>query len=194
MQLRPRLCLCVPPALLLAALAGCAPDPPDEQEILASAASLPKPQPGLYRSTTRLTAYDLPLASPQEAAAMRERFATLEPAVATSCLTPRQAEEGWVTLVRSLGEGTCQVERFTADGEGMQASVACQAPGGGTSRMAMTGTAGTTSSTMEIRIVQQGEAIPGGEQTISMAIASQRVGDCPAEPPAAPQVGPAPDG
>nr|WP_237438215.1 DUF3617 family protein [Alteraurantiacibacter buctensis] len=155
---------------------------------------MPKPQPGLYRSTTRLTAYDLPLASPQEAAAMRERFATLEPAVATSCLTPRQAEEGWVTLVRSLGEGTCQVERFTADGEGMQASVACQAPGGGTSRMAMTGTAGTTSSTMEIRIVQQGEAIPGGEQTISMAIASQRVGDCPAEPPAAPQVGPAPDG
>lgn len=184
----------IPSVLLLAALAGCAPDPPDEQDILANAASLPRPQPGLYRSTTQLTAYDLPLASPQEAAAMRERFATLEPATAETCLTPEQAEEGWVTLVRSLGEGACQVERFAADGEGMQASVSCTAPGGGTSRMAMTGTAGTTSSTMEIRIVQQGPAIPGGEQTISMAIASQRVGDCPAEPPAAPPVSLPPDG
>lgn len=193
MFLSPRLCL-VPPALLLAALAGCAPDPPDEQEILASAAGLPRPQPGLYRTTTRLTAYDLPLASPQEAAAMRERFATLEPATAETCLTAAQADEGWVTLVRSLGEGACRVDRFSADGAAMEATVSCEAPGGGTSRMAMTGTAGATSSTMEIRIVQQGAAIPGGEQTIAMAIASQRVGECPAEPPAAPPVESVPGG
>jgi hypothetical protein len=191
--LNARLCL-VPPALLLAALAGCAPDPPDEQDILASAASLPRPQPGLYRSTTRLIAYDLPLASPQEAAAMRERFAALEPTTAETCLTPEQAAEGWVTLVRSLGEGACQVDSFSADGEGMQASVSCTAPGGGTSRMAMTGTAATTSSTMDIRIVQQGPAIPGGEQTIAMAIANERVGECPAEPPATPPVEAVPGG
>lgn len=178
MHLGPRLSL-IPPALLLAALAGCAPDPPDEQEILASAASLPRPQPGLYRSTTRLTAYDLPLASPQDAAAMHERFAALEPATATTCLTAQQAQEGWVTLVRSLGEGACRVDSFSADGEGMEAAVSCTAPGGATSRMAMTGSASTTSSTMAIRIVQHGAAIPGGEQTMALAITSQRVGDCP---------------
>lgn len=182
MQLGARLSLGLP-ALLLAALAGCAPDPPDGQDILASAANLPKPQPGLYRSTTRLTAYDLPRASPQEAAAMRQRFALLEPATAESCLTPQLAEDGWVAVVRSLGEGTCEVERFAADGAGMQATVACAAPGGGTSRLVMTGTASTSSSSMDIGIVQQGPAIPGGEQVISMAITSQRVGDCPAEPP-----------
>ncbi len=180
MQLRARLVL-VTSALVLAALAGCTPDPPDEQDILASADQLPDPQPGLYRSTTQVTGYDLPLANPQEAAAMRERFENLPPTTGEQCLTPAEAAEGWIVLVRSLNEGACQIEQFAADESTMEAMVACSAPDGTTSRMAMTGTATATNSTMDLHIVQHGPAIPGGEQTIAMTVASERIGDCPAE-------------
>ena len=171
-------------AAFASAVAACTPDPLGEDEILASAQSLPAPQPGLYRSTTRLTEYDLPLASPQEAAAMRARLDGMAPAVAEHCLSSAEAAEGWLELVEGLNEGTCRIERFSAESGEMAASVACVGPGEMTSRMALTGTATTTSSAMDLRIVQQGPAIPGGEQTIAMAITSERVGDCLAPAPA----------
>lgn len=185
MRVRPAHQLILLPALVCA-LAACTPDPPAEDEILASAQSLPEPQPGLYRSTTRLTDYDLPLASPQEAAAMRARLDGMAASVAEHCLTAAEAEDGWLALVRGLNEGSCQIERFSADDGGMEASVACTGPGEMTSRMAMTGTASTTASSMVLRIVQNGPAIPGGEQTIAMSVASERIGECPATAPPPP--------
>lgn len=181
-------------AALASALAACTPEPPGEDEILASAQSLPTSQPGLYRSTTRLTEYDLPLASPQEATAMRARLDGMAPSVAEHCLSAAEAEEGWLALVEGLNEGTCRIERFTADGGEMAASVACSGPGEMTSRMALTGTATTTSSAMDLRIVQQGPAIPGGEQTIAMAVTSERVGECTAPAPGSPGASPAAGG
>ena len=173
----------LPLAMPLALLAACAPDPPDDAEVLASSAELPAPQPGLYRSTTRLTSYDLPLAAPQEAAAMRERMAAVAPSHAEHCLTPEEAAGGWRSLVAALNEGSCHLERFaTTDGR-LDALVACTAPGPITTRMAVTGTATATSSQMTMRINQQGDAIPGGEQVLEMAVESQRVGDCPAATP-----------
>ncbi|MEO5706502.1 MAG: DUF3617 domain-containing protein [Alteraurantiacibacter sp.] len=164
-------------------MAACTPDPPGEDQILASAASLPAPQPGLYRSTTRLTDYDLPQASPQEAAAMRARLGGVAPSVAEHCLTAADAEEGWLALVRGLNEGSCQIEQFSADGGEMAATVACSGPGDTTSRMAMTGTASAAASRMDLHIVQHGPAIPGGEQTIAMTVTNERIGECAAPAP-----------
>jgi uncharacterized protein (DUF885 family) len=170
------------PACLVAlacALAACTPEPPGEEEILAGAQSLPAPQPGLYRSTTRLTDYDLPQASPQDAAAMRARLGGMPASVAEHCVTAADAEEGWLALVRGLNEGTCRVERFSAGDGAMEAVVACIGPDQMTSHMAMTGIASETASSMDLRIIQNGPAIPGGEQAMAMMVTSERIGDCP---------------
>ena len=161
-----------------AGMVSCS-DPPDEQEILSSAASLPQPQPGLYRSTTTVVRYDLPDASPQEADRMRALMGNMMPSAREFCMSAEDAADGWAAMIQQAEEGSCSFDRFDVEGNRLGATMACAGVGGITSRIDVLGTASATSSSMNLVITQNGEDIPGGEQVIEMQVASERLGDCP---------------
>ncbi|GAA0274910.1 hypothetical protein GCM10009127_14350 [Alteraurantiacibacter aestuarii] len=159
-------------------LAGCSSEPPSQEDMLASAGNMVKPLPGLYRTTSRLTSFDLPSASPQEAQRMRTMMDVLEPQEGTICLTGADADEGFVALLRDIQEGDCAVESFDAGATRLHARLQCPGAGGSSSTVEMTGTGSAESSRMQLDIEQRGPAIPGGLLEMQFVVENQRVGDC----------------
>jgi hypothetical protein len=166
-------------SLLPLAATGCGSAPaPDEDDILTRAAEMERPQPGLYRSTSTLTSFDLPEAGAQEADHMRNALGLLEPQEETVCLTAQEADDGFLPLLRDIQQGACTVEQFDAGSARMRAQLACPGQGGSASTVTMTGTGSQTSSRMELLVEQTGPAIPGGRLTMQFVVVNQRIGDC----------------
>lgn len=175
--------LVAPTLLLLGACnlsgddAGQAEQPSDAQ-ILERAGKLEQPVPGLYRSITRMTAYELPGAPPAEARLARERMAGVEPQESQSCLSAEEAKSGYQSMLQSLQDGECRFDSFTTSGAKMSAVMRCASPDGGSSVITMDGVGRSTESSMELAIEQQGLTIPGGTATIRLTVESRRIGDC----------------
>ncbi|WP_324260865.1 hypothetical protein U4960_11965 [Altererythrobacter sp. H2] len=90
------------------ALAGCGSEPsgPKTAEEVAEAAdSMVKPTPGLYRSTANITEFEIPGLPAEQAAQMKEMMGSSASQSSEFCLTPDQAEEGFKSVARELGEG-----------------------------------------------------------------------------------------
>ena len=163
---------------LALAAAGCAPDAPSDREILEQAERLPQPRPGRYSSTTRLAAFELPRASPQEADRLRTRMGGLEPQRNEFCLTPEQAREGFAEMLKRSQQGNCRFDRFGADERQLSAEMRCEGPGAGSSVIRMKGTAAAEASRMTLAVEQRAPAIPGGELRMELEISNRRIGDC----------------
>ncbi|ANU07375.1 DUF3617 domain-containing protein [Paraurantiacibacter namhicola] len=159
-------------------LPGCAPDAPDAEEIRAQGAKLTKQEPGLYRSTTSLLAYAIPNATPQEAAAARERMETTQPETTEICLTAEEAERGFDPLIESLQDGECAASRFVANDSELSAQFSCKGTGGVVSEMGLSGTSAKDRAHLVVEVEQRGDAVPGGLAQMTIDISMERVGEC----------------
>lgn len=167
-------------AFAVLSLTGCEARGPDNAAVLAEAGKLAEPLPGLYRSTTTFAGYDLPEASPREAAIVRERMAGLAPQVREFCLTPEEARGGFRDMLKAMQEGDCSIVRFAAADGKVDARMRCQGQGGVASQVTMAGEAAAERSRIALDIEQSGDAIPGGRSRMRMHVVSERIGDCPA--------------
>jgi hypothetical protein len=160
-------------------LAGCQPSKPDARQVLAEGDKLTKPLPGLYRSTTTLTAFELPGADPETADIMRDRFAQVLPQRRDFCLTPQAAARGFADMIRQSQQGDCTIDRFVANRSKLSASMTCRAANKLQSTISVEGEGEPTRSHIALEIVQRGPSVPGGSETIGMSIDNVRLGDCP---------------
>ncbi|WP_338243714.1 DUF3617 domain-containing protein [Aurantiacibacter hainanensis] len=179
MLLSKRLISCVVSVLALAACSAGPEQPLDEAEILTRAERLVTPEPGLYRTTTSLGAFEMPGASEQEAARVRAQLGFAEPQEAQRCLSRREAVRGFLPLIEAMKDGNCTFSRFETSEDRLDASMRCEADGGTTSDVALRGEAGRQSSRLETRVVQRSAALPGGELQFTLAVETQRFGECP---------------
>jgi hypothetical protein len=163
----------------LAVLSGCQKDDVGAKEVMAQANKLTKPLPGLYRSTTTLTSFELPGADPETADIMRDRFAQVLPQQRNFCVTPAEAERGFENMIRQSQQGDCRIERFVSNQSRLSARMACRLAEKLSSTVSVEGTGEAARSRIDLEIVQTGPSIPGGSETLAMRIDNVRVGDCP---------------
>jgi hypothetical protein len=166
------------PLILLVLVGACHGQGPDRKDVLQQGAHLVKPLPGLYRSTTILTAFGLPGAAPRTSDMMRDKFEQVMPQAREFCLTPAAAARGFQNVVRQSEEGDCAFERFVANAEHLSARMNCRSEDQLQSIISVEGTAAPDRSHVDIKIVQSGPSIPGGRETISLEVDNRRVGDC----------------
>src|SRR4029079_9990003 len=94
------------------------------------AAAMPKPLPGLYRSTAELVSLDAP-GLPAGAAAQMTRMMASRPAPAEFCLTGEEAAKGYEERVKKLaGRPDCHFDHYSADGGKLDAQLTCTAKNG----------------------------------------------------------------
>lgn len=173
-------------AAAVLAIAGCSsePDgPPSAEDVAEAADNLVKPTPGLYRSTAKITQFDVPGLPPEQAAQMKKMMGSAASQTSESCMTQAQADEGFKSMARKLGEGqqgvSCEFAKFDADGSKLDADLTCKGPAGVNVNMEMDGTIEANQSTITMAMSQKNAAIPGGEVRMVMEVKSQRIGDCP---------------
>jgi hypothetical protein len=157
---------------------GCEAPAPSGDEVLATAEELARPRPGRYRTTTTLTAYELPRAAPQVLDRMRERMRRVRPEQRETCLREEEARAGFKPLLLAMSEEDCRFERFEAEGTRMSGTMSCTTPAGVQSRIELAGTAEAERSSLRLDVDQRGAGIPGGVAQMGLQIDNQRVGDC----------------
>lgn len=166
-------------AALVMLAGGCGENaPPGPEQVKRQAASLPQPLPGRYRSETRLVQLDLPGTGKEDARLLQQRMSAVQPQVRMLCLTMAEAQQGFAPLVRQMQQGACTVSRFDTTGGRLDAEMICPLDGGGTSRIALSGTAQQRESTLDMRITQSAPSIPGGRMVLDMEVRNRWIGTC----------------
>ena len=166
------------------ALAGCKKEattgPKSLDEVAQEAAAMPKPLPGLYRSTAELVSLDAP-GLPAGAAAQMKQMMASKAAPHDFCLTGEEAAKGYEERVKKLaGRPDCHFDHYSATGGKLDAQLTCTGQNGMRSALAMQGTMGPEGSDVTLTMDQSGEQMPGGGMKMVMHVKSARVGDCPA--------------
>jgi len=133
------------------------------------------PQPGLYTANVELVSFEVPgIASSN--IDMDTLLAEMEEGAAsesTYCVTEEMDREGWIS---EMTDNRCTISRLVAEDGTIDMAMTCSAEDGPQGRIAMSGTAGETSSNMEMSFTQP---IPGiGDANIVMRVISERTGEC----------------
>ncbi len=171
--------------LALLAATGCkdqtAPSGPKSMaEAGAESAGLPRPLPGLYRSTVELVSMEAPGLPPQMAEQMKRSVAARSSG-AEFCLTPAEADKGYEERVKKLaGRPECSFDRYNAAAGTLDAQLTCTGEQGMKSVMTMKGTMTPQGSDVTMAMDQSGSQLPGGGMKMTMHVKSERVGECPA--------------
>ena len=175
-------------AAALAALAACGSAPKADgpgatadgsdrsvaAELAAAGADLPRPDPGLYRTTVQIVEFDMP-GAPKGAAEMM-RGSMKQDRASEYCLTPADVAKGYEEMVRRSQQGDCTFKRFDLDEGKIDAAMTCRPGRGSASDITMSGKAGRTSSDMNITMKME---LPGmGQSTMRMKSRSERIGPC----------------
>lgn len=133
---------------------------------------LPRPQPGLYKTTVTMTGIEVPGMPDGMEGHGAGLTRTLE-----DCLTPEEVDKGFEALVKQGQDGECSYESFNVAGGKLDAVMVCQAEGREV-RMEMTGTTSPTGADLEARMAL---AFDGpGSATMSFTAKHERIGECPA--------------
>lgn len=160
-------------------MSACGEQGPSDEDVLREAGKLVKPLPGLYRSTTSLTAFDLTGADPRTEDMMRDRFAQIMPQRREFCLTSEAAARGFEDMIRQSQQGDCAIHRFVANKSRLSAQMSCRLGPKLSSTVAVEGTGTPERSHVDLEIVQTGPSVAGGSETIGLSVDNERVGDCP---------------
>lgn len=175
----------IPAGAAALALAACSSEPagpPSAEDVAEAAENLVKPLPGQYRSTARITKFEIPGLPPEQAAQMKGMMGSAANQSSESCLTEAQAKDGFKTMAKQMSEGQqgvkCEFARFDAKGSKLDADLTCSGPGGANVSMGMNGDIEPTQSTMTMTMTQKDPSIPGGEVRMEMEVKSERIGDC----------------
>lgn len=174
------------PWLVLAALlvSACGSEkpaqPPTPDSIKAEMAEAVKPRPGLYRTTMRVTKFEIPGMPPAQAAKMQGMFSAAGQN-SERCLTQAEADKGFEDFTKRLAQGDCTAQRFAVNGGNIDASFACRTGQGANATFAMTGQATAEGSNLTMKMEAKAPAgAPGGlgSMRMEMNVSSTRVGDC----------------
>jgi hypothetical protein len=131
-----------------------------------------KPLPGRWESSVKLEKMDLPNMPPEAKAMMDKQMGVTQ--TFARCLTPEQAAKPDAGFFQKNAEGCAYDHFIMADGR-VDAELTCKQA---TRQIKMT-MAGTYSETnYEMHVNSQGEMQPGMPMSMSMSIASHRVGNC----------------
>lgn len=134
---------------------------------------LPKPQPGLYKTTVTVTNIAIPGMPPEMKGHGAGLSRTME-----DCLTQDEVDKGFEALVKQGQDGECSYEKFDLAGGKLDAVMVCKAEGR-EARMEMSGTTTSTSADLEATMAMAFDG--SGEGTMSFTAKHERIGDCPAK-------------
>lgn len=135
--------------------------------------AMPRPQPGLYKTTVTMTGLEIPGMPPEMAGHGAGLTTTSE-----HCLTEAEVEKGFGELVKKGQDGECSYERFALAGGTIDAVMVCNAQGR-TARMEMTGTTTETGADLSAKMAMEFDG--AGKGTMSFTAKHERLGDCPAK-------------
>lgn len=169
---------------LLAGLALVACDSSDEDltdEALSreevSGASLDNgrmPAPGEYAISYDLVSVEMVNGQVRDMSALEAAFAEGAEEQGSFCVTEAMDREAWIS---AMTDNSCTLSRLSALESGeIDLAMTCEAEDGPQGRITMIGTAGESSSDMEMTFTQP---IPGvGDADIALRVATERTGDC----------------
>lgn len=163
-------------------LAGCSGGNPDadadgkvsvKEAAKAAQAEMPRPQPGLYKTTIVMTDLQIPGMPPEMKGRGAGMTRTME-----DCLTQEEVDKGYEALVKQGQDGECSYEKFDVAGGKLDAVMVCQSQGR-SARMTMTGTTTATSADLDATMAMKFDG--AGEGTMTFTTKHERIGDCPAK-------------
>ena len=132
-----------------------------------------RPQPGLYRSTTEITEFDIPNAPAQVKEMMRNSAVSKQ--ATEYCLTLAEVEKGFEESLRKSQQGDCDYRRFNVSGGTIEAAMTCRQDGR-TVDLTLSGKGTRTSSDMAMTM--NTDMGPMGKGTIRARTKTERIGDC----------------
>ncbi len=177
--MRPIISLPLAAAFALTACGDSAGDQPKTMEEVAdAAASIERPEPGKYRSTSKLLELDMPGLPPAQAAQMKEMMSGATSQSHEFCLTEAEIEKGYEELVQKSTDGNCTFEKFDTTSNTLDARMTCNMEEGVVSNVALTGEMNATRSRMLMDMNSSAPQMPGGKMNMKMEVINERIGDC----------------
>lgn len=143
------------------------------EAVEAAKADMPRPQPGLYKTTVVMTGLDIPGLPPEMAGHGAGMTTTSE-----HCLTEAEVDKGYEELIKQGQDGQCSYERFDFKDGALDAVMVCNAQGRA-ARMEMTGTTTPTTADLEASMAMDFDGV--GKGTMRFTAKHERVGACPAK-------------
>ncbi|WP_162925311.1 DUF3617 domain-containing protein [Aurantiacibacter odishensis] len=163
-------------------LAACGNDP--DEDLSGEALSMDEviaegqdngimPRPGEYSIRSELVSIEMENGQVTDMAALEAAFREGAAEQGNFCVTEAMDREAWISAMQ---DNSCTLSSLNAEGESIDLVMTCEAEDGPQGRITMTGTAGQTSSEMEMAFAQP---IPGvGDANIVINVATERTGDC----------------
>jgi len=139
-------------------------------------AALPRPEAGLYKTTVTMTNIEIPGLPPEMADHGKGMVTTIE-----DCLTEAEVEKGFEALVKQGQDGECSYESFALAGGKIEAVLLCNAQGRST-RTQLSGATTKTGADLSATTAMDFEGM--GKATLTFTTRHERIGACPAKPPA----------
>ncbi|ABC63910.1 DUF3617 domain-containing protein [Erythrobacter litoralis] len=156
--------------------------PESVEDMADAAASMEKPEPGEYETTTELITFEVPGMGEQEAQMVRGMMEAGMTQATKYCLTEEEAEKGFEEAIREMQSGEskddCTFERFDVSGNTIDSQMKCDDGAGNVGNIAMTGTVSPTTSDMTMEFDQTSEDIPGGSMKMKVNMKSRKIGEC----------------
>lgn len=165
------------PLLAVLALTACKDEPKTVAEVKQEMASMPKPKPGLYRSTSKLISFEMPGMPQAQQDQLKQVFSQAQ--ARDFCLTKAEADKGYEEMTKKLAEGNCKYDKFEASGSSLDAKLTCETGKDMKAVVAMKGDVTTEASKMTMTIEQSAPQLQGKSMKMVAEVASTRVGDCP---------------
>ena len=144
-----------------------------KETVIERAGNAIRPQPGLYRSTTEITEFDIPNAPAQVKEMMRNSAVSKQ--ATEYCLTLAEVEKGFEESLRKSQQGDCDYRRFNVSGGTIEAAMTCRQDGR-TVDLTLSGKGTRTSSDMAMTM--NTDMGPMGKGTIRARTKTERIGDC----------------
>ncbi len=156
--------------------------PKSQDEVKAAVAQMARPRPGNYRSTIKLTSFEVPGMPAAQAERIKPMFASTAQD-REFCLTPEQADKGYREMTDKLAQGHCKYDKFEVAGSTLDAKMSCEVGKGMTSTVAMKGTITAEGSQMQVQVSRDAPGMPGGGVKMVTDVKSERIGECAASAP-----------
>lgn len=165
------------PVLAALALTACKDEPKTADQVKQEMAQMPKPKPGLYRSTSKLINLEMPGMPQAQQDQLKQVFS--EAQGRDFCLTKAEADKGYEEMTKKLAEGNCKYDKFEASGSSLDAKLTCETGKDMKAVVAMKGEVSTESSKMTMTVEQSAPQLAGKTMKMTAEVASVRTGDCP---------------
>ncbi|WP_162233723.1 DUF3617 domain-containing protein [Sphingomonas sp. Leaf17] len=151
------------------------------EQVVDASKNAETPEPGMWQTTTTLAAMDLgPIAAgnPQAAAMMKQQIGKTQ--TISACLTPDKAQSPVLAGIEQLKNSGCRFDTFKLGGGTLDATMACQRPGG---RMTVSqkGTYSSTAYDLQSTVAQGDAGKPATSMTVH--VVAKRTGACEAGTP-----------